>query len=157
MKLLQNKEKKVNIMSQFPLKFEVQANAMHGISNPWKSFAKDFDPINVAIPVEFQGPGKTYSPHELYGLAILNCLIGIYKHLCEKNNVTFKKLEGKLTLTIDKNTENDQIILSHIDITFNITEASDKEKARDCLEKTFKICPVANSIKVGKTYHVNIN
>ncbi len=144
-------------MVMFPVKFDVSAEATCGISNPWKTSAKNLDPIKVAISPQFNGPGKAYSPEELYGLSILNCLIGIYKHLCENNKIEFKKIESKLTVTINKKTESDELIISHLDININITGSSDKEKARNLLEKAFNVCPVTNSIKAGKTYHININ
>lgn len=144
-------------MATFPIKFEVSAEATSGISNPWKTSAKDLEQIKVAIPPQFQGPGKAYSPEQLFGIAILNCLISVFKHLCENNNIEFKKIDGSLTITVNKKAESDELIISHVDYIFNVIGPSDKEKARHFLEKSFNICPISNSIKVGKTYHININ
>lgn len=141
----------------FPIKFEVSAEAQSGISTPWKTSAENFEHIKVAISPQFKGPGKTYSPYHLYGISILNCLIGVYKHLCESNKIDFKKIEGKLSASINKKPESDELIISHIDFIINVLGASDKEKARSFLEKAFNVCPVTNSIKTGKTYHININ
>lgn len=143
-------------MVMFPIKFDVSAEATYGISNPWKTSAKNLEPITVAIPPQFHGPGKVYCAEQLYGVAILNCLIGVYKHLCENHNINFKKIEGTLTVTINKKTEGDELIISHLDFVFNVSGASDKEKARFFLEKAFNVCPVSNSIKTGKTYHLNV-
>jgi len=143
-------------MSKFPLKFKILAEATPGISNSWTSYAKHLKPIDVAISPEFNGPGKAYSAVDFYGLAIINCLIAVYKDACEKNNITFEKIEGNVTLTIDKTHEGDELVLSHVDITFDLTNPSNKEKARTFLEKTFKTCFITNSIKSGKICHINI-
>jgi len=143
-------------MAMTPIKFDVSAEATSGISTPWKTSVKNLEKIKVSIPPQFNGPGKAYSPQELYGLSILNCLIGIYKILCEKNNINFEKIEGNLAVSVNQKKENDELIISHLDFIFNITGATDKEKARNFLEKAFKTCPVTNSIKSGKTYHINI-
>ena len=144
-------------MPNFPLKFEVSAEAKEGTSNSWKCQANALTPIEVAIPPEFNGPGKAYSPEDLYGLAVLNCLIAVYKDYCEKNAVKFEKIESKLVVTMDKSTEGNGPILTHLDISFNVIGASDKDKARSLLEKTLQTCPVTNSIKSGKTCHIEIN
>lgn len=144
-------------MANFPLKFEVIADADYGISTPWQSSANALQPITIAIPPEFNGPGKAYSAEDLYGLAILNCLISVYKSLCEINKVVFEKIDGKLIVTLDKKHQNGQLILTHLDITLNIKGAQDKEKARSFLEKAIKDCPVTNSIKTGKTCHFNFD
>ena len=82
--------------------------------------------------------------------------IDFYSQICSLIDLV-KKFEGKLTVTVNKKVEGDELIISHLDFVINITEATDKEKARNFLEKAFKICPVTNSIKAGKTYHININ
>jgi uncharacterized OsmC-like protein len=143
-------------MSKFPIKFEVFAKATPGISIPWQSSSPNLEPITIGVPADFGGPGKTYTPEDLYGLAVINCLIAVYKALCEKNNVTFENIEGKIIVTMDKNQENDELILSHLDISFNITKPSDERKARSLLEKALKACPVTNSLKPGKVCHINI-
>ena len=143
-------------MSKFPLTFEVIADATEGTTNPWKCSADALDPINMAIPVEVNGPGKAYSPEDLFGLAVLNCIIAVYKNICEKNSLNFKKIEGKLIVKMDKVEGNSQVLLTHLEITFNITGASDKEKARELLERAMKMCPVSNSIKSGKTCHITV-
>jgi len=90
-------------------------------------------------------------------MAVLNCLIAVFKDLAERNQVKFEKIEGKIFVTMDKNVENNGLTLTHLDITFNIIGAEDNEKARTFLEKAIVDCPVTNSIKSGKTCHIDIN
>lgn len=139
----------------FPIHFKVEAEAKYGISNTWTSSAKKYPKIEIAIPLEFNGPGKAYSPEDLYALAVLNCLIAVYKDVCERNELKFDKIKGSIDLTMGKSTENSHIILSHLDITITVIGASDKDKARELFDNSVKTCPVTNSIKSGKTLHFN--
>jgi uncharacterized OsmC-like protein len=140
----------------FPLHFFVEAEAKSGISDLWSSSAKDYPKIKMAVPCEFKGPGKAYSPEDLYALAVLNCLIAGYKCICERNEIKFDKIKGLIDLTMDKSPENSHTILSHLDITITVIGASNKEKARELFDKSVKTCPVSNSIKSGKTIHFNV-
>ncbi|NGX56996.1 MAG: hypothetical protein K1060chlam5_01252 [Candidatus Anoxychlamydiales bacterium] len=137
----------------YPLHFVVQAEASYGISNKWQSFVKEYPKIEIAIPPEFNGPGKAYSPEDLYALAVLNCIIAVYKSICEKNDLKFEKLLGSIDVTMDKSAENSHIVLTHLDISITVKGASDTEKARELFDKAMKTCPVSNSIKSGKTCH----
>jgi organic hydroperoxide reductase OsmC/OhrA len=143
-------------MQKFPLKYEVKASATSGVSNPWQSSCNTLKPIDIAIPAEFEGPGKAYSPEDLFGLAVLNCMISVYKVLCEKNNITFKKMDGKVTVSMNKSPQNSDLTLNHVDIAINVFNASDNVKAHELLDQAIKHCPVANSIKSGKTCHFKV-
>ncbi|NGX34886.1 MAG: hypothetical protein K1060chlam1_01246 [Candidatus Anoxychlamydiales bacterium] len=144
-------------MIDFPLKFEVKADATPGVSTTWQCSANNLDPIKMSLPLEFHGPGKAYTPEDLYGLAVLNCIFAVYKAISEKNNVVFEKIEGSVQVFLDKKHENGNLVITKLDIKFLVTGAKDKEKARTFLEKAIKDCPVSNSIKAGKTYHIDIS
>lgn len=144
-------------MIDFPLKFEAKADSKPGISNTWQCSVNNLEPIKIAIPVQFHGPGKAYTPEDLYGLAILNCIIAVYKALCEKNNIDFEKIEGFVTVILNKKKENGPLIFANLEIKLVVSGAKDKEKAKTFLEKAIKDCPVSNSIKTGKTYHLEVS
>ena len=143
-------------MSEFPLKFEVYAKSKEGITCKWQSGSENYHPIEMSIPCAFNGPGKAYSPEDLFGLAMLNCIIAVYKDICEKNKIKFETIDGKASIFMDRSQEGNGLIISTIDITIKVTGASDREKARIFLEKTLKICPIANSIKSGKSFHITV-
>jgi len=143
-------------MVDFPLKFDVKAYSKSGVSTPWECSANNLSPIKLSIPVEFHGPGKAYTPEDLYGLSVINCIIAVYKAICEKNSVEFEKIEGNVIVTLDKKHENGNLIITKLDLKFLVTGVKDIEKARKFLEKAIKDCPVSNSIKTGKTYHIDI-
>jgi uncharacterized OsmC-like protein len=47
--------------------------------------------------------------------------------------------------------------MTHIDITVKVAGASDPDLAKKTLETAIKDCAVSNSIKTGKTFHIDIS
>ena len=142
-------------MVKFPMNFEVEAKAPSGISSQWIAQANHLPPIPSAIPPEFTGPGGGYSPEDLFGIAVLNCLIALYKVYCEKSKLVFQEIKAKAVLTADKDPASVSFYISHIDVFLTVEGASDQEKARKLLESAIKDCPISNSIKSAKSFHIS--
>jgi organic hydroperoxide reductase OsmC/OhrA len=145
------------VMLKFPMKFEVSATATPGIGRQWTSQADDLAPIPCTIPPEFSGPGNGYSPEDLFGIALLSCLIATYKVYCEKAKISFQTLQGKASVIIDKQPSETSFAITEINVHFDVVGASDQEKARTIFDQTIKDCAISNSIKSGKTFHINIS
>jgi uncharacterized OsmC-like protein len=143
-------------MLKFPMKFQVEASAPSGILTQWTARSDALPPIPSAIPPEFTGPGGGYSPEDLFALSVLNCMIATYKVYMEKSKVSFENVEGRAVLTVDKHPSEPVFTMAHIEFFFDVTGSSDREKARVLLEKAIKDCAVSNSIKSGKSFHLNI-
>ncbi len=137
--------------------FNVEASSTQGSSSKWNCQAAHLPPISSAIPPEFMGPGGGYSPEDLFALSLLNCLIATFKVYCEKSKVQFQEIKGKVSLTVDRIAGQTGFIMSQADLFFDITGASDPEKARKLLDGAIRDCAVSNSIKTGKTFHINIS
>lgn len=144
-------------MIKFPMKFEVEANSQAGAATQWTGKAGNLPPIPSAIPPEFMGPGGGYSPEDLFALSLLNCLIATFKVYAEKGAVTFQELKGKANLTVDRIPGETGFSMTQVEVFFDITESSDIEKARKFMDQAIKDCAVSNSIKTGKTFHINIS
>ncbi len=144
-------------MIKFPMKFEVAASAKSGIQSSWSAHAGDLPPISCAIPLEFNGPGKGYSPEDLFGASILNCLIAIFKVYCEKQQVSFSEIKGKVILTIDRAPSENIISVTHVDAHLEVVGATDIEKAKKIMNSSVKDCIISNSIKAGKTFHIIVH
>ncbi len=143
-------------MIKFPMKFEVQAAASAGIQANWTGQSDQLPPIPSAIPPEFMGPGGGYSPEDLFALALLNCLIATFKVYAEKSKAEFKEIKGKVVLTVDKVLPQG-FAMTHAEIFFDIAGSTDPEKLRKVLDSAIKDCAVSNSMKTGKTFHINIS
>lgn len=144
-------------MIKFPMKFEVEARAPSGVSSQWIAEGAKLPPIPSAIPPEFMGPGGGYSPEDLFGIAILNCLIALYKVYCEKSKVSFQEIKAKAVLTAEKDPANVSFYISHVDIFLDVSGSTDLEKGKKLLEAAIKDCPISNSIKSAKSFHVLVN
>ncbi|MBM3184162.1 MAG: OsmC family protein [Chlamydiae bacterium] len=142
-------------MLKFPLKFEVTSVSPAGISSVWKSQAGGLPPIPSAIPPEFMGPGKGYSPEDLFAISVMNCIIATYKVYCEKSKISFQEILGKATLTVDM--QDGSLKMTHLDIAFDVKGATDIEKARKVLDNAIRDCAVSNSIKSGKTFKITVS
>lgn len=138
------------------MKFEVEATASPGINTQWTSQTDQLPPIPSAIPPEFMGPGGGYSPEDLFALAVLNCVIATFKVYCEKGKITFEAIHGKAHLTVDKLPSESGFGMTQIDMTLDVRKANDPDKAKKTLELAIKDCAVSNSIKSGKTFHLNV-
>ncbi len=144
-------------MPEFPLTFEVNAQANPGVNTNWTANEKELSPINCSIPPIFHGPGGGYSPEGLLGMSVLSCIIALYKIHCEKNNISFSNLSAKATLTMNHATSGNTVAITEIDFSIQITGASDNTKAKEILEKAIHNCPIGNSLKCGKTFNIEVN
>jgi len=139
------------------MKFEIQAASSAGAGSKWAAHADGLSPIECAIPVEFMGPGGGYSPEDLFSISLLNCLIATFKVYCEKSKVSFREIKGKVVLTVDRIAGQSGFAMTQADVFFDITGASDADRVRKMLDGAIKDCAVSNSIKTGKTFHINIS
>lgn len=146
----------LEIMVKFPMQFPVRAEATGGIQASWVSQASNLPPVPAAIPPEFMGPGTGYSPEDLFGLAIINCLIAIYKVYCEKAGVEFKNISVEAIVVADIKPGSTSFFLPRVDLKIQVKGASDSEKAKQLLETAIRDCPVANSIKSEKKVQFSV-
>lgn len=144
-------------MIKFPMKFEVSASAKSGIQSSWNTHAGAMPPIPCSIPLEFNGPGTGYSPEDLFGTSILNCLIATFKVYAEKQQVGFSEIKGRVVLTVDRAPSENNISVTHVDAYLEILGASDIEKAKKLMDSAVKDCIISNSIKAGKTFHIIVH
>jgi organic hydroperoxide reductase OsmC/OhrA len=144
-------------MVSFPLKFEVNATAKPGIRDKWHAKTGDLPPIECAIPLEFMGPGGGYSPEDLFAISLVNCLVATFKFYCEKAKLSFEEIAARAVLSVDRMAGEPGFTMTQADIFFDIKGASDVERVRKQLDAAIRDCAVSNSIKTGKTFHINIS
>jgi organic hydroperoxide reductase OsmC/OhrA len=144
-------------MVKFPMKFEVEANASCEVSAQWSATAAGLAPIPSAIPPEFSGPGGGYSPEDLFAISVVNCMIATFKVYCSKSGLTFQNVEAKAVLTVDKLPSDGAFGMTQLEFTINVQGSSHAENVKKALEGAIKDCAVSNSIKTGKTFHLNVS
>ncbi|HEY2811738.1 MAG TPA: OsmC family protein [Rhabdochlamydiaceae bacterium] len=131
--------------------FEAEGESPSGIQTPWSLKTKDLDPIVCAIPPEFRGPGGAYSPEDLLGLAALSCLMATFKVYSAMASLTYEKIMGSVTVTVDR-PKGMPVKITQIQISLRVKDPSQREKAQQLLEETKKSCLVTNSLAIEKVY-----
>lgn len=144
-------------MIKFPMKFEVSAVANSGVSSQWKAEAQRLPSITCAIPPEFMGPGEGYSPEDLFAISLLNCLIATFKVYAEKSAASFQEIQGRVRLTVDRIPGESGFMMTQADVFLDVLGATDRDKVKKILDSAIKDCAISNSIKTGKTFHINIS
>lgn len=133
-------------MVKYPLRFEVTASAESGISRVWSSRAGDRDPVPIAIPPEFEGPGGGFSPEDLYALALMNCFAATFKVIAERSRVEYRGLSLSGALTVDRD-ESGAPWMKRFELSVLLEGVADPERADRVLKKTSASCLILNSVK----------
>lgn len=134
----------------------VESTSTAPMKNNWTGKKESLSPIPLSIPLEFMGPGDGYSPEDLFALAVLNCVIALYKVYCAQAKISFQEIRGNAVLTADKQLAEASFYISQIDLTLEVRGASNVEKAKEILDNAIKNCPIGNSIKSCKSFHTTV-
>lgn len=137
-------------MFNLPMKFEASTSATSGIMTGFEAIAEDFTSIPCAIPPQFNGPGKGYSPEDLLAISVATCLVATFKVFAEKSAFAFERIEAKAELTIDR--VNGVVAISKIEVKATVFGVQDQEKGRKLLDQAAKNCLVSNALKIDKQF-----
>lgn len=135
-------------MSIKPRSFKVESIGASGVSNIWRNKLTDkvCKAIDMAIPPEFEGPGGTYSPEDLYALSLMNCYLATFKYIAEKSKLKYVEILGNAELIVDKGEEKSPW-MEKINIKIELNGCGNRERALNLLEKTKSHCMILNSVK----------
>ncbi len=145
-------------MSAFPKIFTVHSEGLYGVGETWTNrlVDKECAPILMAIPPEFEGPGGTYSPEDLYALSLMNCYFATFKFIAQKSKLEFKSITGTATLYVDKGNSSAPW-MERLEMTISLVGAPQKERALGLLEKTKAHCMILNSVKTAIEFQFQVN
>ncbi|MFA5249944.1 MAG: OsmC family protein [Parachlamydiales bacterium] len=144
-------------MVKFPLKYEVQAESGEKVNEVWKCSSHNLAALSCAVAPEFNGPGNHYTPEDFFGMTVLNCLIAVFKVVCDNKKEPFKTVRGKAILHMSLNQSNNTLFFSELDLTLEVQGASNPEAIKKLLEYSISVCPACNSIKTSKTFHLQVS
>lgn len=143
-------------MKQYPMVFEVSAESVSGIQTRWTSQAREFsEPVTLAIPPEFDGPGQGLSPEDLYAMALQNCFIATFKVFAEKSRLAYSSIRVHSRLEVDRN-EAGSPWMARIHVKALLQGVEQVDNAKRILEKTSKSCMVLNSVNTVKTFEFEV-
>ena len=144
-------------MIKYPLSFKVKAESSFGIGQLWQAHAEAFDqPLTMAIPPEFSGPGGGFSPEDIYALALANCFVATFKVFAEKSKLSFAKILVEVELLVDRD-ENGRPWMAQSLMKVSLDQPSSSEYAFRILNKTKESCLILNSVKTNKSFEFLID
>lgn len=132
-------------MIQYPIQFSTKATALCGMSTSWKVRSSDFE-MEIAIPPEFEGPGGTWSPEDLFAQALTNCFLATFKVLAEKSKVTYEGISVTGELTVERD-EMKRPIMKAFHFLIQLNSPSDVERAKRLAEKALQSGFILKSVK----------
>ncbi|GAB4185754.1 MAG: hypothetical protein Tsb0015_02930 [Simkaniaceae bacterium] len=138
-----------------PMQFRVFSSSESGIQTVWEGKMENLDPITMAIPPDFNGPGGGYSPEDLFALSGLTCLIATFKVYAEKTEASYEEISGFADLIIDK-PEKGPLAITKLEINVAVKGAKDKEKIKKLLEEAKRSCLVANAMKIDLQFTFDV-
>ncbi|WP_438862285.1 OsmC family protein [Neptunicella sp.] len=112
--------------------------------------AEGLSPIEVAPPIEFDGPGDQWSPETLLLAAAANCFILSFKAVAEAADFHWLSIACEAKGTLDKVERQIRFTHIHHNVRLTINPGSDSAKAEALLNKAEKVCLVSNSLIAKK-------
>lgn len=133
--------------------FAVESMGASGITSSWINRLKNksCDDIVMAIPPEFDGPGGTYSPEDLYALSLMNCYLATFKYIAEKSKLQFAHIEGEALLNVAKG-DRPALWMESLAIKIKLSGCANKERALALMEKTKSQCMIINSVQTKVSF-----
>lgn len=138
--------------------FEVESFGESGISSTWVNRLKEkpCKDLEMNIPEEFDGPGGTYSPEDLYALSLMNCYLATFKYIAEKSRLLFKTIRGEAKLIVGKGDQK-MLWMEKISINIILSGCDNCDRALSLMEKTKSQCMIINSVKTKVEFTFNAN
>ncbi len=146
-------------MIQYPLEFPVDLVATAGIATAWRSQIPGREPLECAIPPEFEGPGGGFSPEDYFALAVANCFVATFKVIAERSRVVFAELKVNGRLVVDRD-EAGRPMMKSMKLLVRIARGDEEgasDRIRRVFEKTTQSCIVANSVKTSVDFELELN
>ena len=134
-------------MSNLSKTFAVESFGASGIASTWVNRLKDkiCDDLLMNIPTEFDGPGGTYSPEDLYALSLMNCYLATFKFIAEKSRLDYGLIRGEASLTVGKGDQK-SLWMEKVEINIKLEGCANIERALMLMEKTKTQCMIINSV-----------
>ena len=144
-------------MSNITKQFAVESIGHSGILSSWVNRLKDreCDDLLMNIPVEFEGPGGTYSPEDLYALSLMNCYFATFKYIAEKSKLEYDSIKGDAILNVGKG-ERKALWMESILISIKLIGCANKDRALMMMEKTKTQCMIINSVSTKVEFNFSV-
>lgn len=131
-------------MQALPHHYKVR---VHGTTDNYLTTSADNLPsIQVAAPMEFDGPGNAWSPESLLMAAVANCFVLSFRAIAKASHFEWLAIECESIGTLDKADRQIQFTAITTKAKLFINDERNKEKAEKLLLKAETACLISNSL-----------
>ncbi len=111
------------------------------------SCAEAGDPLSVATPKEFGGPGGFWTPEDLLVASIASCLMSTFLYFIDRAGITLRSYRTHASGRMEKTPEGLRFAAIEARISIEVENPRDAEFIRRMKDKVEKACPVSASLR----------
>ena len=141
-------------MHPFPHEYSVSATG--GPAGGVAVNATGLPQIETAPPVEFDGPGGTWSPETLLCASVADCFILTFRALAKASKLEWTGLECRVQGTLERVDGVSQFTGFTTHARLNVARGVDADAARSLLEKAERKCLITNSLRGTQTLETEV-
>jgi len=106
------------------------------------------EPVIFSAPVDFHGPGDTWTPEHFLLAAVAGCFATTFRAIAEFSKFGYTNLELTVEGQIGKGTGGWQFTQIIVRPTLSIAHGADRERALRLMEKAERACLVSRSLNL---------
>jgi organic hydroperoxide reductase OsmC/OhrA len=131
-------------MKPFPHHYAAEATARP--SGNVSLVAEGVPPIGSAPPVEFDGPGDSWSPESLLVAALADCFVLTFRAVARASHFEWNNLECRAEGKLDRLQGISRFVSFRVSAHLTIPAGADEATGRALLAKSERACLVTNSL-----------
>lgn len=137
-------------MKPYPHRYTASANA-RTIGSVMIS-APRLPSIETAPPLEFDGPGGTWSPETLLCAAVADCFVLTFRGVARAAHFNWIALDCRVEGELEHAADRTEFTRFATAVRLTLPPGSDEAKARLLLERAEHACLIANSLRGERTF-----
>jgi organic hydroperoxide reductase OsmC/OhrA len=141
-------------MHPFPHEYRVSASG--GPAGSVSVKATGLPPIETAPPVEFDGPGGTWSPETLLCASVADCFILTFRALARESKLEWTDLDCHVHGKLERIDGVSWFTGFTTHARLNVAREADADMARSLLEKAEHKCLIINSLRGTQTLETEV-
>jgi organic hydroperoxide reductase OsmC/OhrA len=114
------------------------------------------DPLPVAPPIEFDGPGNVWSPENLLTAAVAGCLVLTFRGISRASGLEWQQLDCHTEGVLERVAGISRFTRFVTRAVLTLPASANPELARRVLEKSEHGCLVANSLNSTRELHIEL-
>ena len=139
-----------------PLPHQYQATTYGTARGNFATTLRNDCTLEVAAPLNFDGPGNTWTPEEMLLGAVANCLALTFRSIARAAGLDWLEIQCTSEGVLDK--VDKRVLFTRISTLAQLTiaDGEDREKAEKLLRKAEENCFVSNSLSSEKQFTADV-